>query len=132
LIGLDTSVVVRYLVGTPAAQAKRAARLIDDDANDCGVSVVALAECAHVFRTQYEVAQRDIIDALIGFIQRANVRVIDLRTDLLVEALVRARDLPGRPIPDAMIVAASLAAAAVPLATFDRGQRRYGIRIREP
>ena len=45
MIGLDTSVVVRYLVGTPAAQAKRAARLIDDDANDCGVSVVALAEC---------------------------------------------------------------------------------------
>jgi predicted nucleic acid-binding protein len=132
LIGLDTSVVVRYLVGTPAAQAKRAARLIDDDSNDCGVSVVALAECAHVLRTQYEVAQRDIIDALVGFIQRANVQVIDSRTDVLVEALVRARDLPGRPIPDAMIVAASLTADALPLATFDRGQRRYGITIREP
>lgn len=132
MIGLDTSVVVRYLVGTPAAQAKRAARLIDDDATDYGVSVVALAECAHVLRTQYEVAQRDIIDALIGFIQRTNVRVIDLRTDLLVEALVRARDLPGRPIPDALIVASSLAADAVPLATFDRAQARYGIAIREP
>lgn len=132
MIGLDTSVVVRYLVGTPHAQAKRAALLIDDDTMDCGVSVVALAECAHVLRTQYEVAQRDIIDALIGFIQRANVRVIDLRTDVLVESLVRARDLPGRPIPDALIVAASLAADAVPLATFDRGQRRYGIETREP
>lgn len=132
MIGLDTSVVVRYLVGTPAAQAKRAARLIDDDATDCGVSVVALAECAHVLRTQYEVAQRDIIDALIGFIQRANVRVIDLRLDVLVEALVHARDLPGRPIPDALIVASSLAADAIPLATFDRAQARYGIAIREP
>lgn len=132
MIGLDTSVVVRYLVGTPVAQAKRAARLIDDDAIDCGVSVVAIAECAHVLRTQYEVAQRDIIDALIAFIQRANVRVIDLRTDILVEALVRARDLPGRPLPDALIVAASLAADAVPLATFDRGQRRYGIETRDP
>ena len=99
---------------------------------DCGVSVVALAECAHVLRTQYEVAQRDIVEALIGFVQRANVRVIDLRTDLLVEALVRARDLPGRPIPDALIVAASLGADAVPLATFDRGQHRYGIETREP
>ena len=132
MIGLDTSVVVRYFVGTPAAQAKRAARLIDDDSTECGVSVVALAECAHVLRTQYQVEHRDIIDALIGFIQRVNVRVIDLRTDLLVEALVRARDLPGRPIPDAMIVAASLAADAVPLATFDRGQRRYGIETRDP
>ncbi len=132
MIGLDTSVVVRYLVGTPAAQAKRAARLIDDDEIECGVSIVALAECAHVLRTQYEVAQRDIVDALIGFIQRANIRVVDLRTDAMVEALVRARDLPGRPIPGALIVAASLAADAVPLATFDRGQGRYGIETRDP
>ena len=40
--------------------------------------------------------------------------------------------LPGRPIPDALIVAASLAADALPLATFDRDQRRYGVAIREP
>ena len=131
MIGLDTSVVVRYLVGTPVAQAKRAARLIDDDDLDCGVSIVALAECAHVLRTQYQVGQRDIIEALIGFVQRANVKVVDLAPDILVETLVRARDLPGRPIPDALIVAASRAADALPLATFDRGQRRYGIETRE-
>jgi predicted nucleic acid-binding protein len=132
VIGLDTSVVVRYLVGTPPAQARRAARLIDADGTECGVSVVALAECAHVLRTQYDVPQRDIVDALIGFVQRANVRVVDLRSDLLVEMLVRARDLPGHPIPDAMIVAASLAADAIPLATFDGGQRRYRIATRDP
>lgn len=87
---------------------------------------------AHVLRTQYEVEQSDIVDGLIGFIQRENVRVLGLRTDVLVGMLVRARDLPGRPIPDAMIVAASLAGDALPLATFDRDQRRYGIAIREP
>ena len=132
MIGLDTSVLVRYLVGTPAAQATRAARLIDDDAVEYGVSPVALAECAHVLRTQYQVGQRDIIDALIALVQRANVRVLGQRTDVLVETLVRARDLPGRPIPDAMIVAASLASEAVPLATFDRDQRRYGIKVLNP
>ncbi|HET6650405.1 MAG TPA: hypothetical protein VFH79_09635 [Candidatus Limnocylindria bacterium] len=31
-----------------------------------------------------------------------------------------------------LIVAASVAADALPLATFDRGQRRYGIATREP
>lgn len=132
VIGADTSVIVRYLVGSPAGQARRAARLIDDDATEIGVSLVALAECAHVLRTQYQVAQRDIIDSLIGLIQRENIRVLGLRTDLLVEMLVRARVLPGRPIADAMIVAATLAANAIPLATFDRDQRRYGIAIREP
>jgi predicted nucleic acid-binding protein len=85
-----------------------------------------------VLRTQYEVGQRDIIDALISLVQRANIRVLGQRTKVLVEALVRARDLPGRPIPDAMIVAACLAADAVPLATFDRDQRRYGIEVRNP
>ena len=132
MIGLDNSVVVRYLVGTPAAQAKRAARLIDDPDQVVGVSTVALAETAHVLRTQYEVGHRDVIDALIALIQRENVRVLDLRTDILVGTLVRARDLPGSPIPDALIVAATIAADAVPLATFDRGQKRYGIETREP
>ena len=132
MIGVDTSVIVRYLVGTPVAQARRAAALVDHIDTEIGVSLVALAECAHVLRTQYEVDQRDIIDSLIALVQRENVRVLGARTDLLVGYLVRARSLPGRPIPDAMIVAASAGADAHPLATFDRDQRRYGIAIREP
>jgi predicted nucleic acid-binding protein len=132
MIGVDTSVIVRYLVGSPASQARRAAALIDDDETEIGVSLVALAECAHVLRTQYGVEQREIIDSLIGLVQRENVRVLGLRTEILVGVLVRARGLPGRPIPDAMIVASTLAADALPLATFDRDQRRYGIAIREP
>jgi predicted nucleic acid-binding protein len=131
VIGLDTSVIVRYLVGTPPAQARRAAGLVDSE-SEVGISLVALAECAHVLRTQYGVAQADIIDSLIGLVQRENVRVLGLRTEVLVESLVRARALPGRPIADAMIVASSIAADALPLATFDRDQRQYGIPTREP
>ena len=126
MIGLDTSVIVRYLVGTPTAQAKRASALIDRD-EEVAVSLVALAETAHVLRTQYDIDQRDIIDALIGLIQRHNVSVLGIRTAHVVDALARARDLPGRPIPDAFIVASSIAGDAVPLATFDRGQARYGV-----
>lgn len=131
MIGADTSVLVRYLVGTPAAQARRAARLVDSD-ELIGVSPVALAECAHVLRTQYAVDRLDIIESLIGLVQRENVRVLGQRTDLLLTTLVRARALPGRPIPDAMIVAATLEAGALPLATFDRAQARYGVVILEP
>ncbi len=132
LIGVDTSVIVRYLVGSPVAQGRRAAALIDDDDAEIGISLVVLAECAHVLRTQYGVEQVDIIDSLIGLVQRENVRVLEVRTELLVETLVRAKALPGRPIPDAMIVASTRAADALPLATFDRDQRRYGIEVREP
>ena len=132
MIGADTSVVVRYLVGTPSDQARRAAALIDDEAVEIGVSVVALAECAHVLRTQYGVDQRDIIDSLIDLVQRANVRIVDANADHLVAMLVRARSMPGRPVPDAMIVAALTAADSVPIATFDQDQGRYGVRTREP
>lgn len=76
--------------------------------------------------------QRDIIDALIGLIQRENIRLLGIRTDSVVAALARARDLPGRPIPDALIVASSVAADAIPLVTFDRAQARYGVETREP
>ncbi len=57
--------------------------------------------------------------------------MLGLRTDLLVGVLVRARQLPGRPVPDALIVTSALAADALPLATFDRDQRRYGVSVRE-
>jgi predicted nucleic acid-binding protein len=131
MIGVDTSVLVRYLVGTPAAQARRAAALIDGD-EELGVSPVALVECAHVLRTQYGVEREDILDSLIGLVQRQNLRVLGMRTDVLVGMLVRARQLPGRPIPDALILAASVGSDALPLATFDRDQRRYGVPTREP
>jgi len=131
VIGVDTSVLVRYLVGTPLAQARKAAALVDGP-EEIGLSPVALAECAHVLRTQYGVEREDILESLIALVQRENVNVLGLRTDVLLGVLVRARQLPGRPIPDALIVAASLAADALPLATFDRDQGRYGIVTREP
>ena len=131
MIGVDTSVLVRYLVDTPSAQARRAAEIMDG-ADEVGVSPVALAECAHVLRTQYGVERGDILESLIGLVQRENVRVLGQRTDVLLGVLVRARQMTGRPIADALIVAASTAADALPLATFDRGQRRYGVATREP
>jgi predicted nucleic acid-binding protein len=132
VIAADTSVLVRYLVGTPAAQARRAARLIDDDDLEIGVSPVALAECAHVLRTQYGVPPRDVIDCLIDLVQRENIRMLGVSTELVVQHLVLARSMPGRPIPDALIVAAAVAGNTESLATFDRDQARYGITIRQP
>jgi predicted nucleic acid-binding protein len=131
VIAADTSVLVRYLVGTPVAQARQAARLIDDDL-EIGISSVALAECAHILRTQYEVPARDVIDSLIDLVQRENIRMLGVSTELVVQHLVLARSMPGRPIPDALIVAAAVAGSAESLATFDRDQRRYGIPIRQP
>lgn len=132
MIALDTSVVVRYLVGSPKAQATQAAVLVDEATEELGISPVVLTETAHVLRTQYEVSQRDIIDTLVLLLQRENVRVVGMRTDVVVETLIRARSLPGRPVPDALIVATANGVGAAALATFDRGQARYGFPVLVP
>jgi predicted nucleic acid-binding protein len=131
VIAIDTSVLVRYVVGSPLDQARAATELIEAG-EEIGISPVALVECAHVLRTQYAVPQSPVIDALIAFVQRENVRILGGRTDIVVGMLARARTLADRPIADALIVAAAIGADAVALATFDRGQARYGFPVVTP
>ena len=131
MIAVDTSVVVRYLVGTPTDQAARAARLIDGP-ETVAVSLVVLVETAHVLRTQYGVARADVVDALLDLVRREDVAVLGMTTPDTTDALVRARSQPGRPIPDALIAIAARAAGALPLVSFDREMARYGVAVAEP
>ena len=131
MIAVDTSVVVRYLVGTPTDQAARAARLIDGQ-ETIAISLVVLVETAHVLRTQYGVARADVVDALLDLVRREDVAVLGMTTADTTDALVRARSQPGHPIPDALIAIAARAAGALPLASFDREMARYGVAVAEP
>jgi predicted nucleic acid-binding protein len=131
VICADTSVVVRYLVGRPAAQARRATAVIDGP-EDVAISLVSMVETAHVLRTEYGVARPDIVDALLDLVRRENIRILGMEHDDVVDAFVRARAMPGHPIPDALIAIGARAAGTVPLVTFDRQMARYGIPTREP
>jgi len=131
MIGLDTSVIVRYLVGTPPAQARRAAALIDRS-EDLGVPLVALVETAHVLRTQYGVSRSDVVATMIELLTRENVVVLGLPKNEALEALVRARSIPGSPIPDAFIAATARWSGAVPLYTFDEDLHRHGVPVASP
>ncbi len=131
VIAVDTSVVIRYLVGTPSAQAVRAAGLIDGP-ETIAISLVTLVEAAHVLRTQYGVARADVIDTLLDLVRREDVVILGMSTSDTTDALVRARSQPGRPIPDALIAIAARASGALPLHTFDRAMSRYGVAVTEP
>ncbi|HYN69407.1 MAG TPA: PIN domain-containing protein [Candidatus Eisenbacteria bacterium] len=128
MIGVDTSVVVRYLVGTPEAEARRAAKLIDGGVQ-LGLSLVVLVETAHVLRTQYGIERADVLETLIELLSRENVVLLGLSNADALAALVRARALPRSPIPDALIAAAARAAGAVPIYTFDEDLHRHGIPV---
>lgn len=131
MIGLDTSVLVRYLVGTPPSEAARVTALIDG-AGSIGLPAVALLEAAHVLRTQYGVARSDVLDALIEFVTSETVEVLGLPTPDALDALVRARSLPGSPLADALIAAMARVGGALPLYTFDEGLGRHGIEVAAP
>ena len=131
MISADTSVIVRYLVGTPPAQAKRAAGLIDG-VREVGLPLVALVETAHVLRTQYGVERADVVEVLIELLTRQNVQLLGLPKADALAALVRARALPRSPIPDALIAATASWAGALPLYTFDQELNRHGIAVASP
>ncbi|HJP88200.1 MAG TPA: PIN domain-containing protein [Candidatus Limnocylindrales bacterium] len=131
MIGVDTSVVVRYLVGSPPEQAARARTLFESDA-EIGVSLIALVETAHVLRSQYGVARAAIVDALVDLLTRTNVAALGYATQDVIDSLVIARSLPGTPIADSFIVLAASAAGAVPIYSFDAGLGRHGTPVEAP
>jgi predicted nucleic acid-binding protein len=131
MIGVDTSVIVRYLVGTPEGEARRATKLIEGG-EQLGLSLVVLVEAGHVLRTQYGIERADIVETLIELISRENVVLLGLSNADALAALVRARSLPGSPIPDALIAATTRVAGAIPLYTFDRDLHRHGIAVATP
>jgi len=131
VIGVDASVLVRYLVQHPAEAASRAATVIEGD-DDVGISVVVLLETAHVLRTQYGVRRQATVEALIDLATRENVVVLGLSRSEALEALARARSLPGTPIADAFVASMARAGGALPLFTFDRGLGRHGIEVVTP
>ena len=131
MIGVDTSVLVRYLVGTPAAQARKAAAVIDGD-QELGVSVIALIETAHVLRTQYGVSRADIVETLLDLVNREDIMTLELPKVDVLEALVSARMSPSAPIADALMAATCRALGAVPVYTFDRDFGRLGAPVASP
>jgi predicted nucleic acid-binding protein len=131
VIAADTSVVVRYLVGAPADQSRRATRLLEGDER-VGLPVTVLVETAHVLRTQYGVSRANVIEALLALATRENVEPLGLGKRDVIEAFVAARSASGRPIPDVLVVYAARSARALPLYTFDRGMASYGIAVAEP
>ncbi|MDL2335253.1 MAG: PIN domain-containing protein [Chloroflexota bacterium] len=131
MIALDTSVVVRYLVGSPPDQARRATALIEAD-KEVGLPLVAFLETAHVLRTVYGLARVAILDVLIELLTRENVRLIGLSNSDALAALAGARSMASGPIADALIAAQANSAHALPLYTFDEGMRRHGVAVAAP
>lgn len=116
---LDTSVVLRYLLGDPPELAARARELVEGEPVVL-LSEVALAEAAYVLSSVYGIERVDVVDALIGFVQRRNVRLANLPKAVGLEALALCRPSRRVSFADALLWAQARALGVSRVFTFDR------------
>ncbi|MGH3664778.1 MAG: PIN domain-containing protein [Egibacteraceae bacterium] len=122
MIGLDTNVLVRYIVQDDQDQSPRATRLIEslDEHNQGFVSVVALVELHWVLRRAYKVS-RD--DAAVIIRKLLDAQELSLQEpDTIRRALRRLTD--DVDFSDALIRELDAAAGCAYTATFDRRATR--------
>jgi len=115
---LDTSVLIRYLAGGDPPRAFAAASLIDSD-RTLVISGVALIETVHVMRTEARMTNPEVARALIAFLSRANVELVDADRAHVVAALEWSLATSARRIPDAILASTAAQARCDWIATFD-------------
>ena len=120
MTGLDTNVLVRYVMQDDARQAARATRLIESfSGEEPGfVPLVAVLELVWVLSGSYGLARAQVAAALESLL-RSKELVVD-RADLVAQALSRFRDA-GADFADALIERIAVAAGCPVTMTFDAG-----------
>lgn len=117
MIGLDTNVLVRYMIQDDPDQARRANALLAelDESNQGYVSVIALIELHWVLRRSYKVSRQDIGRIVLRLLRTRELEV--QHADAVQRALDRANDQFD--FPDALIGELGLRAGCEYTATFD-------------
>lgn len=120
MIGLDTNVLVRYVMQDDARQSPRANRLIESLSADAPgfVPVVALVELAWVLGAGYKLPRAQLA-AVLEALLRSKELVID-RADLVMQALARFSS-GSADFADALIERVAAAAGCTTTMTFDQG-----------
>jgi predicted nucleic acid-binding protein len=125
----DTGILVRYFADDDPPRALAAARLVDGD-DTLVISTAVLIEVAHVLRTQHGRRNPDIADALVAFLTKRRVELIDADEAQTVAALQWSARVSARRIPDALISAAAEHARCDIIATFDAALTSPTVEVR--
>ena len=128
MIGLDTSVLVRYIMRDDPVQTELATRLVDslDESEQGFVSVIALVETAWVMTRLYHIPRNGIIDAIRRLLGAAEILLE--REHTVRRALARMSE--GADLSDALIAELGSHAGCRETVTFDRrASARAGMQL---
>jgi predicted nucleic-acid-binding protein len=123
-VALDTNVLVRYLVWDDAAQAARAAAVIEG-AVEIYVPGIVLCETVWVLRRAYRLTESDILRALRVFMAAGNVVLDRVAAEAGLRMLERAGDYA-----DGVALHDARRAGAEEMVTFDRRFADLGEKVR--
>ncbi len=125
MIGLDTNVVIRYLVQDDPDQSATASALIDEltEAEPAYLSLVTVIEIYWVLRRAYRVASGRCAELLSGLLDARELRV---DRDSIVRAVLVASS-EGTDFADAVIAELGRSAGCIYTVTFDQRGARSGV-----
>ena len=126
---LDTSFVVRYMMGSPADSARQASE-VTDSTEELEISGIALAETAFVLTTVYQVPRGRAADQLIDLVRKENISLTGLTKDLAIQGLLMCRPSGRVSIADALIWAAARSGGSEVVYSFDRRFPDDGLEVR--
>lgn len=120
MIGLDTSILIRYLTQDDPIQSAKATAIIEGQLSDDGpgfVSVVALVETAWILDRAYGLSDREVAAAIERILQ---IDVLEVQNEQAVfTATVALKNGRGR-FADALIAALGAEAGCAHTWTFDQ------------
>ena len=125
MIGLDTNVLVRYIMQDDIKQSALATRILESlTAESRGfVPLVAIVELAWVLSSAYELSRSQLIEAFEALL-RTKELVVDC-SDIVWKGL-RLLQRSGGDFADCLIACTAEAAGCVKTMTFDRGAAKSG------
>jgi predicted nucleic-acid-binding protein len=129
MIGLDTNVVIRYLLQDDPQQAERATAFIEQQLsveNPGYISLVVLTEIAWVLRSCYGI-DREMLSRTLRVVLETRQLWVE-RTDLVVRALRRYADNTAD-FSDALIVELARDNGCSETVSFDRKANVLGMRM---
>lgn len=120
MIGLDTNVIVRYIMQDDPKQARLASRLIEELTADVPgfIPLVVVIELVWVLSSSFELARAQITSALEILLQIKEIQVE--RAEVVWRALRIYRE-GSADFADCLIERSAVAAGCLRTMTFDRG-----------
>jgi predicted nucleic-acid-binding protein len=129
MIGLDTNVIVRYIMQDDLVQSRKATRLVEEKLSSETpgyITLVTLAEVIWVLKSVYEIASKDLIN-LVGMLL-ATKQIRTERASTVYRA-VKVFDSGRADFSDALILVVGMEDGCTEIVSFDKKAASIGMRV---